>query len=96
MANYTKKKEYKNLQKIKKEDYKKKIIDQLKITRDSSAFWKIINNFRYRTQGADLISLEEWYNFFQLSFPPSINNSKTLSVNGNAQLEMEITLTEID
>lgn len=89
------KKDYKNLQKIKKEEYKSSLLNQLSSVRDSANFWKIINKFRARISMEDQIDLKDWYIYFQSIFPSSSTIPATVFPMANSLLDEKITYLEI-
>lgn len=60
-------KKYKKMQKLKKQEYKDSIISTLSTVRDSSNFWKIINNYRSKHSSEDIIDLQKWQIYFYIN-----------------------------
>lgn len=92
------KKEYKELLKKKKYEYKKDILNEISRTKDSSKFWKLINSFKIKASFKEYIEIEEWEKFFE---PGLISKSRSIDINlqnllhlNNPFLEEEITLEE--
>lgn len=69
VADYIEKKLYKNLQRSKKEAYKNFLLNEISVARDSSTFWKLVNNFRFRRCVGDEIGLNEWHTYLRSTFP---------------------------
>lgn len=90
------KKEYKCLQKNKKEEYKNCLLDRLSSVRDSNNFWKIINMYRSRFSVRDQINLKEWHNYFQSVFPLVSNVPVIMMPLSNPYLEKRINHIDIE
>lgn len=54
------KKQYKNLVKMKKDNYEKELMINLSNCRNSKLFWSNVNKFRSKKIYSNYVSLEQW------------------------------------
>lgn len=86
---------------LKKENFNNTLLEQLSTIRDSASFWKIINRFRYRAINVDVIYLDTWHLYFELSFThtthkePFVSEQLSTYNESNPFLDPQITQIEV-
>lgn len=87
---------YKTLLHHKKKTYQLATLDTLATTRNSTTFWKIINNLKPKQRSINLIQLNTWHQFLQNLYayePPTFIHPQHIY---NPSLDSDITIAELN
>lgn len=98
-ANYMRtKKEHKALLENRKNEYENNLRDRLAGTHDPSTFWEVVRAIRGRVISAEVITVEEWSQFYSTVFHPREEMGTNFHYFGvlDPTTDREITLQEVE